>query len=109
LGFRSGLDIFVARCGSGGGPTYDYELQGAYLANQPTEPFTDPLATVTFLAGTYQLSTFLDGIPFLTNGGIPFTLTIAPETAATPEPVSLLLLATGALGLITAARRRLSV
>ncbi|NYF53586.1 PEP-CTERM sorting domain-containing protein [Tunturiibacter gelidoferens] len=109
LGFRSGFDIFVAPSGSSGGHTYDYQLQGAYLANQPTEPFTDPLATVTFLTGTYQLSTFLDGIPSLTNGGIPFTLTIAPETAATPEPGTLLLIAIGGLGLITAARRRMSV
>jgi PEP-CTERM motif len=109
LAFRSGFDIYVAPSGSGGGPIYDYQLQGPSLADQPTEPFIDPLATVTFLPGTYELSTFLDGIPFLTKGGIPFTLTIAPETAATPEPGTLFLFATGALGIITAARRRLSV
>src|SRR5580704_9572198 len=79
LAFRSGFDIYVAPSGSGGGPTYDYQLQGPSLAHQPTEPFTDPLATITFLPGTYELSTFLDGIPSLTKGGIPFTLTIAPE------------------------------
>jgi PEP-CTERM motif len=62
---------------------------------------------VTFVPGTYQLqNTGLFFPPPPTP--LQFTLTITPETstAATPEPASLTLLATGALGIISLAARR---
>ncbi|WP_353063915.1 PEP-CTERM sorting domain-containing protein [Tunturibacter psychrotolerans] len=66
---------------------------------------------VTFVPGTYQLqtgNTFFDH-PF--TPPLPFTLSITPETpiAPTPEPASLILLATGALGAITTLKRRKSM
>jgi PEP-CTERM motif len=63
---------------------------------------------VTFVPGTYQLltgNTFFDH-PF--TPPLPFTLSITPETpiVPTPEPSSLILLATGALGIISVATKR---
>jgi hypothetical protein len=72
----------------------DY-LYGAALYTGST---SDP----TFQTGTFTLH---QGFP-----GIPYTLTITQEagTATTPEPPTLALLTTGALGLIAFAARRKS-
>jgi len=75
-------------------------------AQFPT-PQDEGTFNVTFVPGTYQLQT---GTNFLDHPFTPplqFTLTITPETpAATPEPASLTLLGTGALGLIAFTARR---
>jgi PEP-CTERM motif len=69
-------------------------------------PSNEGTFNVTFVPGTYQLTNTTPSFP----APIPlqFTLTITPETstAATPEPASLTLLATGALGLIAFTARR---
>ena len=74
-------------------------------AQFPT-PSNEGTFNVTFVPGTYQLTNTTPSFP----APIPlqFTLTITPETstAATPEPASLTLLATGALGIISLAARR---
>lgn len=64
-------------------------------------------ANVFFRLGSHDLTT-LPAYPDY-KPRIPFTLTITPEapTSTTPEPATLTLLATGALGLLTSLRRRL--
>jgi hypothetical protein len=56
---------------------------------------------VAFVPGTYNLHTLLGSSPFPS-----YTLTIAAESAPTPEPSSLILLATGSLSLLGAIRSR---
>jgi hypothetical protein len=66
--------------------------------------FTPDAATPTFLNGDFSLSAINpSGNPPI----IAYDLTITPETTdPTPEPASLTLLATGALGLISVVARR---
>jgi hypothetical protein len=66
--------------------------------------FTPDAANPTFLIGSFNLNAINpSGNPPI----IAYDLTITPETsAATPEPSSLALLATGALGLIAFTARR---
>jgi hypothetical protein len=68
------------------------------------ELFTPDAANPTFLIGSFNLSAINpSGNPPI----IAYDLTITPKTsAATPEPSSLALLATGALGLIAFTARR---
>jgi PEP-CTERM motif len=65
--------------------------------------FLPDAATPTFLIGTFNLSSFANPL-------IDYTLTITQETttAPTPEPSTFALFATGALGIASAARRRIS-
>jgi hypothetical protein len=77
-------------------------------ASNPPPYFQEDVVT-TFIPGTYTLY----GEYSLRNQTliyplVPYTLTITQEgaTAATPEPSSMALLATGALGLIAFAARR---
>ena len=58
---------------------------------------------VAFVPGTYDLKTLLGSAPFPT-----YTLTIAAESASTPEPFTFALLGTGLLGAIAAVRRRVA-
>jgi hypothetical protein len=61
---------------------------------------------VTFRTGTFALVGYSVGA---IGSGVPidYSLTITPATTATPEPSSLVLLATGVLGLGPVLRRRL--
>jgi len=67
----------------------------------PTDPFNPPNLIATFIPGIYDLTgagqSFGTGE---TGPSLPYTLTITPQTATamTPEPSSLLLLATGVFG-----------
>jgi hypothetical protein len=79
-----------------------------YLQN-PT--FVSDNGTVSFYTATFDLGTFYGGAYVYSNGGYtytPYTLTIAEQQAtATPEPSSLILLATGVFAAAPTLRRRL--
>jgi hypothetical protein len=70
---------------------------------QGPQLFEPDAANPTFLIGTFILDPLFSTSP----GPIHYTLTITPETSAsTPEPSSLFLFATGALGLLLLSNRR---
>jgi hypothetical protein len=79
-----------------------------YTFNEVPAQFPNPSdeGTVyfTFVPGTYELK----DSPY--TPGLAYTLTITPETstAATPEPTTLLLFATGMIGIIVAIGRRVA-
>lgn len=99
-------DLFFSTTGDIGYAPPDgvYEIR-AYkyfhsLTGQPV--FTGSVTDPTFVPGTYSY----DWLYYL--GPVPGTVTITPETASTPEPTTLALLATGSLGLLTRFHRRRS-
>jgi len=90
---------------------------GPYLLSFYTIPSSDPMLSnpdnddivATFVPGTYSITEESFSAP-----SVNYTLTITPEAApaalaATPEPGSLTLLATAALGLLGIASRRHSL
>jgi hypothetical protein len=85
-----------------GSIAYTWSIVPAQFPN----PQDEGTLYITFVPGTYQLQTTGFFPPF--NPPLDFSLTITPETstAATPEPASLTLLATGALGITSLAARR---
>jgi hypothetical protein len=88
------------------------EFSGPVFFTSTTEPASNPPpdfqddVVPTFTPGLYTLQSLGPALqPF--SPPVFYTLTITPETstASTPEPSSLALLATGALGLISLAAR----
>ena len=98
------IDLSVPSSINGG----DLSLYGPWVL-QVSEviPIDDPSFVhpndllVSFVPGTYELRTILGSPPYPS-----YTLTIAAESAPTPEPSSLILLATGSFCLLSAMRIR---
>jgi hypothetical protein len=90
------------------------EFSGPVFFTFTTEPASNPPPFLqddvvpTFTPGIYTLQSLGPALqPF--SPPVFYTLTITPEVVSTPEPSSLVLLATGAVGLISLATRRRTV
>jgi hypothetical protein len=76
------------------------ELWGPWVVSATVIPIDDPTVyypdnlLVTFVPGTYNF------FEYTSSAVIPYTLTITPEVSAVPEPDSLILAATGVLGVL---------
>lgn len=97
------LQLFVPQAISG----YSTILfQGPFFMTTELVPSDDPFnpfsIVATFTPGTYSLIGNGYSSPSEIGPDVPYTLTIAPQTATavTPEPSTLALLATGILGLV---------
>jgi hypothetical protein len=84
------------------GPTV---LQDTFIPiSNPTSIHTNDLL-VTFIPGTYSLQRSTSGWGLIPIA--PYTLTITQESSGVPEPASLVLLATGMVGVGGAIRSRM--
>lgn len=85
-------------------------LWGPIVLDDTFIPISDPTSShpgdllVTFVPGTYSLERSTSG--FYLDPVAPYTLTITEESSAAPEPASLVLFATGTLGVFGMMRRR---
>ena len=77
------------------GTTYIGDLQAYVVQFNGVELFSGPESSPAYLTGIFHLTNY--------STGAPVTL----DVVVTPEPSSLVLLGTGALGLLCAGRRRL--
>jgi PEP-CTERM motif len=101
------LDLFFVTITDNGGSPFS----AAFAVAPDVVGFFPELALngdLSFLGGTSEAPTFAPGTFSLENANddAPYTITIA-SIASTPEPSSLALLGTGALGAIGLVRRRI--
>jgi hypothetical protein len=85
-----------------GGPLYlgpsIADLSFVPAVNPP--PYFQDDVVATFIPGTYALQSLADNGNSVFDPQVFYTLTITQETGATPEPSSVVLFATGALGIL---------